>query len=62
MPPEPWSKPRRSVGLWRALAGANPADAANFSASALADRWETQDTKDGIAAFFAKKEPPWRHG
>ncbi|WP_417263947.1 crotonase/enoyl-CoA hydratase family protein [Celeribacter sp.] len=46
--------------LCRALAGADPVDAAEFSASALADRWETEETKDGIAAFFAKKEPPWR--
>ncbi|WP_417280834.1 crotonase/enoyl-CoA hydratase family protein [Celeribacter sp.] len=48
--------------LCRALAGVNPVDAAGFSASALADRWETQETRDGIAAFFAKEDPVWRRG
>ncbi|MBW6419605.1 crotonase/enoyl-CoA hydratase family protein [Celeribacter sp. PS-C1] len=48
--------------LCRALAGVDPEDAAEFSASALANRWETEETRDGIAAFFAKQEPPWRHG
>lgn len=27
--------------------------------SALADAWETEEAKQGIAAFLAKTEPPW---
>ncbi|WP_417267616.1 crotonase/enoyl-CoA hydratase family protein [Celeribacter baekdonensis] len=48
--------------LCLALGGADPIAAAAFSASALADRWETTETRDGIAAFFAKEEPAWRNG
>lgn len=48
--------------LCRALAGRDPVEAAAFSASALADRWETEETRDGIAAFFAKEDPVWRRG
>jgi len=46
--------------LCRELAGTDPADAADYSANALADCWETDETQEGIAAFFAKETPPWR--
>ncbi|WP_434730512.1 crotonase/enoyl-CoA hydratase family protein [Rhizobium binae] len=46
--------------LCRKLAGPDPADAGELSATALADRWETQEAQDGIAAFFAKETPSWR--
>lgn len=48
--------------LCQALAGNDPAEAAEFSAGALADRWEARETRDGIAAFFAKETPVWRQG
>lgn len=46
--------------LCRKLAGTDPTDAAELSATALADRWETQEAQEGIAAFFAKDTPSWR--
>lgn len=46
--------------LCRALAGADPANSATLTANALADCWETQETQEGIAAFFAKEPPSWR--
>lgn len=29
------------------------------SITALADQWETDEARQGVAAFFAKKAPPW---
>ncbi|MBL4811158.1 MAG: crotonase/enoyl-CoA hydratase family protein [Rhodobacteraceae bacterium] len=46
--------------LCLALAGADPTARAGLTANALADRWETSETQEGIAAFFAKEEPSWR--
>lgn len=47
--------------LCRMLAGGeDPTAMAELTANALADRWETSETQEGIAAFFAKEEPPWR--
>lgn len=40
--------------------GGDPAEAADMTANALADCWETEETRAGIAAFFAKDTPPWR--
>jgi methylglutaconyl-CoA hydratase len=48
--------------LARNLAGPDPAEQAEMTASALADRWETEEAQAGIAAFFAKETPPWRKG
>ena len=48
--------------LARKLAGPDPAEQAEMTASALADRWETGEAQAGIAAFFAKETPPWRKG
>lgn len=33
----------------------------DHTASALADRWETEEAKLGIAAFFQRKAPPWKN-
>lgn len=46
--------------LCRALAGNDPAKMAEMTANALADRWETSETLEGISAFFAKEMPSWR--
>lgn len=46
--------------LCRDLAGPDPTMAADMTANALADCWETAETQQGIAAFFAKEIPPWR--
>lgn len=46
--------------LCRTLAGRHPTAMADLTANALADRWETSETQEGIAAFFAKEEPSWR--
>lgn len=46
--------------LCRTLGGSNPTAMADFTANALADRWETEETQQGIAAFFAKQQPSWR--
>lgn len=46
--------------LARRLGGQDPAELAEMTASALADRWETEEAQAGIAAFFAKETPPWR--
>ena len=48
--------------LCRALAGADPSEAADMTANALADRWETEETRAGIEAFFERRDPPWRAG
>ncbi|WP_223475301.1 crotonase/enoyl-CoA hydratase family protein [Oricola indica] len=48
--------------LARKLAGPDPAEQAEMTANALADRWETGEAQAGIAAFFAKETPPWRKG
>ncbi|MCL5775415.1 crotonase/enoyl-CoA hydratase family protein [Limibaculum sp. FT325] len=32
------------------------------TATALADQWETPEAAEGIAAFFARRSPPWRAG
>lgn len=50
----------RAKALCRALVGTDPAEAAHLSANALADCWETDETQEGIAAFFAKETPSWR--
>jgi methylglutaconyl-CoA hydratase len=42
------------------LSGTDPSDAAEMSATALADRWETHEAQEGIHAFFAKQTPTWR--
>lgn len=46
--------------LCRDLAGSDPAEMAEKSARALADRWETDEARIGIAAFFDREPPPWQ--
>ncbi|MDI9349871.1 MAG: crotonase/enoyl-CoA hydratase family protein [Candidatus Symbiobacter sp.] len=36
------------------------ADLIDYTIGRLADIWESEEAKDGIAAFFAKTTPPWR--
>jgi methylglutaconyl-CoA hydratase len=44
--------------LIRDLAGRDPA-VAELTAERLADRWETEEARAGIAAFFDKRKAPW---
>ncbi|MEP0520607.1 MAG: crotonase/enoyl-CoA hydratase family protein [Hyphomicrobiales bacterium] len=37
-----------------------PEKVADITASALADRWETEEAKLGISAFFERRSPPWK--
>lgn len=37
-----------------------PDEVSDHTASALADRWETEEAKLGISAFFQRSSPPWR--
>jgi methylglutaconyl-CoA hydratase len=30
------------------------------SVAALVARWETEEARDGVRAFFDRREPPWR--
>lgn len=46
--------------LCLALSGTDPTDAVDLTAKALADRWETAETQEGINAFFKKQPPSWR--
>lgn len=43
---------------------ARPVDDATLemTATALADQWETEEAAEGIAAFFARRPPPWAAG
>ncbi|SNR33367.1 crotonase/enoyl-CoA hydratase family protein [Puniceibacterium sediminis] len=52
----------RAKALCRTLSGPDPVTAADLTANALADCWETDETREGIAAFFAKQTPSWRSG
>jgi methylglutaconyl-CoA hydratase len=48
--------------LQRRLAGRVDEAAVAASVEALANRWETAEAAEGIAAFFAKRTPPWQSG
>ncbi|SDT94639.1 crotonase/enoyl-CoA hydratase family protein [Stappia sp. ES.058] len=50
----------RAKTLCRTLAGSDPVNDAEYSANMLADCWETEETREGISAFFAKTTPSWR--
>ncbi|MDT0684300.1 crotonase/enoyl-CoA hydratase family protein [Roseicyclus sp. F158] len=41
------------------LSGVEGEDAMQMTADALAERWETEEARAGIAAFFAREAPPW---
>jgi methylglutaconyl-CoA hydratase len=49
----------KNLSRWL-MANDDPASAADYSANALADCWETEETQEGISAFFAKETPSWR--
>jgi len=40
----------------------DPATLTEETAALLADRWESDEAAEGIAAFFARKRPPWAPG
>lgn len=40
--------------------GGDLAPMVDLTVNALADRWETEEARIGIGAFFAKETPPWR--
>jgi methylglutaconyl-CoA hydratase len=46
--------------LIRELAGAVTRETVERTVAALVSRWETEEAREGIAAFFDKREPPWR--
>ncbi|MEQ5778513.1 crotonase/enoyl-CoA hydratase family protein [Thalassospira sp. NFXS8] len=46
--------------ICRQLSETPLSETVELTAGALADRWETDETRDGIAAFFDRKDPPWR--
>lgn len=46
--------------LCLALENMAPKDVADYTAAALADRWETEEAKLGIAAFFHRTAAPWK--
>ncbi|WP_283646975.1 crotonase/enoyl-CoA hydratase family protein [Marinovum algicola] len=43
----------------RALGGGVSQDEMDFAAGALAERWESAEAQEGIAAFFDKRKPGW---
>lgn len=45
--------------LIRALGGGVSQDEMDFAAGALAERWESAEAQEGIAAFFDKRKPGW---
>ncbi len=46
--------------LCQNLARSPAEDQVDYTANALADRWETTEARAGISAFFARQTPPWR--
>jgi methylglutaconyl-CoA hydratase len=50
---------RDAKGLIRDLGGPPTAEAVERSVAALVARWETAEARDGVRAFFDKRDPPW---
>jgi methylglutaconyl-CoA hydratase len=48
--------------LIRHVAGHAMEECLRYSAESLADAWETDEGREGIACFLEKKTPPWRAG
>jgi methylglutaconyl-CoA hydratase len=46
--------------LCREVSRGTAADQMQLTAERLADRWETDEVREGITAFLAKKKPWWR--
>ena len=47
--------------LLRSLRHPKP-DAVERSVAALVARWESDEARAGVSAFFARRDPPWRSG
>ncbi len=45
--------------LCRTLARDSPPDTLTWTAERLAERWESEEASEGIAAFFERRKPPW---
>ncbi|MBP0481938.1 crotonase/enoyl-CoA hydratase family protein [Sagittula salina] len=50
---------RDAKRLLRDLAGEVSGEDVDMAIDALADRWETAEAREGIAAFFEKRRAPW---
>lgn len=48
--------------LIREIAAARPEDRRAIAVGALADAWETEEGREGIAAFLEKRAPSWKPG
>jgi methylglutaconyl-CoA hydratase len=46
--------------LIRTLGGGVDPGMIEASVAALVERWESEEAREGIAAFFERREPPWR--
>lgn len=46
--------------LCREIARTPSVDHMRLTAERLADRWETEEVRDGVGAFLSKKKPSWR--
>jgi methylglutaconyl-CoA hydratase len=48
--------------LIRTLGGGVDPAMVETSIAALVERWESEEAREGIAAFFDRRDPPWRRG
>ena len=48
-----------SKALARRLGGAPTAQDVEASVAALVERWETEEAREGVEAFLARRRPPW---
>jgi methylglutaconyl-CoA hydratase len=46
-------------GLLRHIAGHGAAESVDHAMALLAEAWEGEESREGIAAFFAKRKPGW---
>ena len=51
--------PPTRAEICKELGFKSPSDTLQFTAKALADRWETKEAQLGIDAFLNKEKPPW---
>jgi len=49
----------RTKALVRHIARHGPSESIDYAIAGLADAWEGDESKEGIAAFFAKRKPRW---
>ena len=50
---------REAKALLNTLAGTVTPAQVDLSIDALAERWESDEAREGIAAFFEKRKAPW---